>query len=380
MKNGMRRTSGVSLLGLSALLSIAFSACGDPFIVLGDTPGAVRDILGVGDSAGTRVDSLAVRTKLLNPTAAAFNDANSTLYVADRGASTASGGAITPVIRLFRVTTAGRSSLIYDGACTPVCVREATDMIISTDGALLIADALTHRILRFDVDTRTFTVVAGTGASTAATSGSPASSTPIDGPSGLALDEGGLLYVSERNAGRVFRIDASGNWQIVAGGGTAAAGNTPIEATSVSLVRPAGLALHNGTLYIADQGANKIYAVNLAARTIRLVAGSGLQGFTGDGGPAAHARFDSPFDVAVAASGSTLFVVDTGNDRVRTVHIETEIANTYMGTGQTTYNGERLAAGATSLRFPVNLVASSSGFVFVVDRGHSVIRRVATTF
>jgi sugar lactone lactonase YvrE len=373
----MRRYALLLVLGVAA----ASSACGDPIVILGESPGTVRNIAGVGDSAGTRVDSLATRTKLINTTAVAFNDQTLKLYFADRAASTTESGLQSPAARIFSVTSAGHITLELDAGCGgggAICTLEVTDMTFGPPGTLIIADAQRNRVTSFNVDTHVQTNIAGTAAPSAAVEGAAAQTSPISAPSGVAYGADGTIYISEANSGRVLSVGSNGLYHVIAGGGTQQVSSSPATATAAHLSAPNGLAIHDGTLYIADRDQHMVYALDLAAAQIEAVAGIGIAGFSGDGGDADAAQLNTPRDVAVSTDGNTLYISDSNNNRVRAVNLTSHTIVTYIGNGSTAYNGERRAAGDTALRNPLGLAVSALGFLFVADQGHSLIRRIAT--
>jgi hypothetical protein len=108
---------------------------------------------------------------------------------------------------------------------------------------------------------------------------------------------------------------------------------------------------------------------------IRTITGDGVPGFAGDGGAAEAARLQLPRDWAVALDGTSLFINDAGNQRIRLVNLATGRITTIAGTGATRFTGAGLAAGATALFNPAGVVASVLGFLFIVDAGHSIVWR-----
>jgi sugar lactone lactonase YvrE len=381
--NGMRVMRRTTMLLLLLAATAASTACGDPIVVLGESPNTVRNVVGIGDSTGNRIDTLATHSRFLTLTAATFDDASNLLFVADRGATRTVNGITTRLARLFSVTSAARLDMILDGGgCSSggICLVEATAMTRGSGNSLVIADAIGNRVVRFDPASHTFTVVAGDGTAANATEGSSAQTGSINAPAGVLRASDGTLYVSERGGGRVLSIGADGSYHVVAGGGTATASTNAVAATSISMGGPTGLALIDGVLYIADREFNSVYAVTLATGTLVRVAGSGISGFSGDGGIATEARLATPTDLAIGLDPAILYVADTGNNRVRTVNLLTGIINTYMGSGDPRYNGDHIAAGAISLKTPVDLATSALGFLFVVDQGHAVVRRATTAY
>jgi sugar lactone lactonase YvrE len=363
----------VALIGAVAL---AAAGCGDPLIVLGDAPGFMRIVAGVGDSIGTRVDSLATRTRFTNVAATAFDDASGILYVADQGAVVQSGGITKPVGRVFAVASDARVSvLVARGACAgDVCLERPQSLALDGSGGLLIADLLGHRLFRLDLATGTLSVVAGTGIAGTSPDGTAAAQSPLSGPAGVAVGEDGRIFVAERGGHRV-RVVAGGAIRTIAGTGDAGATGDGGPATTARLSLPAGIDVRDGALYIADSGNHRVRAVDLAAGTIRAVAGSGSPGFGGDGAPAAGAQLNRPQDIAATADGASLFIADSFNHRVRVVNLQTGVITTFAGTGDPRFTSRSGPAGQISLDEPGGLTVSGTGFLFVVDAGHYVVWR-----
>jgi sugar lactone lactonase YvrE len=364
-------------VALTAALALAGAACGDPVIVLGDAPGFMRIVAGVGDSIGTRVDSLATRTRFTNVAAAAFDDATGVLYIADQGAVVQSGGITKPVGRIFAITSAGRATLLVarGGCIGEVCLERPHDLALDGRGSLLVADLLGHRVFRLDLDGGPLAVVAGTGTPGTSPDGSPAALSPLSSPAGLAVGDDGRIFVAERNGHRVRVIAGDGSIHTVAGTGQPGSTGDGGPATAARLDLPAGLAAGDGVLYIADAGNHRVRAVDLAAGVIRNVAGSGTLGFAGDGGLAAEALLNRPQDVAVTADGVSLFIADSFNHRIRVVNLRTGDITTYAGTGSADFTAASGPAGQLSLDGPAGLATSVSGFLFIVDAGHYAVWR-----
>jgi DNA-binding beta-propeller fold protein YncE len=354
------------------------AACGDPLVVLGDAPGLMRIVLGVGDSLGTSVDSIAVRTRLFEPTGVAFDETTGTLYAADRGASRTVSGISTRVARVFSVTSSGRARLLLDGGgCTTgTCIFDPIAMVRAADGSLIIADAVGHRVVRY-VPQTSITVLAGTGVAGDAPDGATATTSPLNRPMGVAIAPDGSIVFSEHNSNRVRAIGPDGRLRTVAGNGSAIRGGDGGAATAAGVVGPAGLTYVDGTLYIAEYGGAAIRAVDAAGR-IATVAGTGVPGFAGDEGPASQAQLDRPLALKATADGRTLFVSEEGNHRVRAILLADGVIRSFAGTGDTRYAGSRRAAGETSLFRPAG-VHAAGGFLFIADRGHAVVWRTSVT-
>jgi sugar lactone lactonase YvrE len=149
-----------------------------------------------------------------------------------------------------------------------------------------------------------------------------------------------------------------------------------VEATTVPLLMPEQLAFDSaGNLYIADAGDNLIREVSVTG-VISTAAGNGAEGFSGDGGPAASAQLDTPYGVAVDASGN-LYIADTGNQRIREVSGGT--ISTLAGTGVAGFNGDGSSPAAAQLANPTALAIDGHGNLYIADTGNQRIRKIAGT-
>ncbi len=189
----------------------------------------------------------------------------------------------------------------------------------------------------------------------------------------LAIDSGGNIYVSDGLAA-VWKIDPSGNATIVAGQPFSLGyGGDGGLATQAFLLFPSGIAIDKaGNLYIADWLNQRIRKVDTAG-IITTFAGTGSQGFSGDGGPATSAQLGSPLDVALDAAGN-LLIADWANDRIREVDT-TGTIHTIAGSGGFGYNGEGLPPSQANM-FPTGIGFSPSGRLYFADWGGYLIRQI----
>jgi serine/threonine-protein kinase len=163
----------------------------------------------------------------------------------------------------------------------------------------------------------TITTVAGTGEARFSGDGGPATEAGLSYPTGIAVAPDGTLYIADTDNHRIRRV-ADGIMTTVAGTGEDAFTSDDVIATDTALHGPQAVAVHpDGTLYIADTGNNRIRRVRTDG-TITTVAGTGEESDHGDDGPAIGAGLTAPEGIAFAPDG-TLYVADTGNDRVRRI-------------------------------------------------------------
>ena len=332
---------------LAFVFAVSLSACDDPIIIVGDLPGFMRIAAGIGDSIGTRVDSLALRTRLTRPSGLATSPTG-VLYFGDHSS------------RVFSVTSAGRLTVLHSaiGCATKACLGRVAGVALTPDGtALIIADDQSDRIWRLTILNKEMRSIAGTGVNAVTPDGAPAISASIASPNGVVVLPDGRILFAERNANSIRVIGTNGVL------GTFKSG----------LNVPTGLAYANNTVYVTETLTHTVQAIDVASGTMRLVAGRGTRGFGGDGGPATSAALETPW--AIAVSGNNLYIADQTNHRVRLVNLTTGIISTFAGTGATRFTGNGRPAAETSLFLPTGLAVSPFGYLYISDYGHNVVWR-----
>jgi YVTN family beta-propeller protein len=189
--------------------------------------------------------------------------------------------------RVVRVGTGGSTTTLADAGegVGPLALDRAGNLFFST----------VSRIFRIDGATGAVTHYAGTGIRAGGGDGGPALQAELDAPHGLAFGADGALYVGDTGNDRVRRIDPV----------------TRVITTVATGDGPVGLALAlDGSLLFAEREGLRVSRLD-ASGTKTLVAGTGVRGNTGDGGPATAARLDEPFDVLPAAGG-VLYILQSG--------------------------------------------------------------------
>jgi uncharacterized protein (TIGR03437 family) len=192
---------------------------------------------------------------------------------------------------------------------------------------------------------------------------------------GIAVDHNGAVYVADADGNRIRKING-GSIQTVAGVGVAGFSGDGGPASSALLSHPYGLAVDaQGDLFIADLGNARVRKVSPDG-TIQTVAGGGtvVPGGNGDGGPATNAQLIEPRNVAVDLDG-TLYISDFGAHQVFRV-APGGILTTLAGTGKAGFSGDNAAAPLAQLNSPAGLASDSNGSVYIADSGNNRIRRV----
>ncbi len=240
-------------------------------------------------------------------------------------------------------------------------------------GNLLIADWGNHRIRKVD-PAGVIATVAGTGEAGFSGDGGLAVEARLRFPAGVAVDGAGNLLIADTDNERIRKVDPAGVIATVAGTGEAGFGGDGGAATEAQLASPAGVAVDGaGNLFIADRSAHRIRKVDPAG-VIATVAGTGERGFGGDGGAATEAQLASPAGVAVDGAGN-LLIADTDNERIRKVDPAGVIA-TVAGIGERGFSGDGGGATEAQLTSPAGMAVDGAGNLFIADRDNHRIRKV----
>lgn len=245
----------------------------------------------------------------------------------------------------------------------------------NSTGNLYIADTGHHIIRKLD-PAGNLTTIAGTGVQGFSGDNGPATTAQLDSPQGLALDAANNLYIADTHNRRIRKLDLATNLITTIAGTTAPSGegdNGPAATARLNL--PIAIAVGVNNLYIADTADHRIRKVNLTTSQISIVAGTGIQGYSGDNGPAISATIDSPTGLALD-SANNLYLADTHNHRIRRIDVTTGLITTIAGTGISSFSGDNIPATNSSLALPHGLTIDASGNLFVADTSNHRIRRI----
>ena len=239
--------------------------------------------------------------------------------------------------------------------------------------------------------------VAGTGGndSTTPASGVVATSATIPDFGGIALDSAGNIYIADHNNSTIRVVYVSGTVPNVTsptvgyiytiGGGGGSLGDNGV-ATSGQLSDPYDVAVDSaGNIYITDEGHNRIrmiassgtnpYVSSTTAGYIYTVAGTGSQGYTGDGGAATSATLQEPYNINVDSAGN-LYIGVLGNNVIRMVSAATRFISTVAGNGTDGFSGDNGPATSAELSIPHGATPDGKGNLYVADYGNNAIREI----
>ncbi|HEV2398819.1 MAG TPA: hypothetical protein VGS27_17875 [Candidatus Sulfotelmatobacter sp.] len=378
-----------------------------------DTAGMISTVVGKGTQGFCGDGGLATLACLYSPKGLAFDTRGGSLYIVDGGnhriRQVNSAGIIT--------TVAGNGSGLFGGDGGPAIQAAIGNpkFVTVNAGVLYISNAGKGRIRDVVLNTGIINTYIGSSGGYDGDNHAPLN-TETDGTAGMVwLSSSSMLFVDGMNA-RVRRL--SGGLVTTMAGGYIGDGNA---ATSAALVFPQSVAFDkSGNLYIAEWSGNRIRKVGTTAK-ISTVAGTGISGYSGDGGAATSAQLSFP-QAAIADSAGNLFISDQGNNVIRKVdtfgNISTYSAdpkfggalgfmafdssgNLYVGDGgacvvwkvdatgtatavagvpsQCGYNGDNIQATTALLNIPYGIAFDSAGNLYISDYGNNRVREVSSS-
>jgi uncharacterized protein (TIGR03437 family) len=350
-----------------------------------DSNGNMTRVAGTGQAGFSGDGSAATAAMFSTPNGVAV-DSSGAVYVADgdnnRIRRFTPGGNVK--------TFAGTNTSTGDGGTsTRARLLSPFGVAVDASGNLYIADSGENRIRKVTL-AGTITTVAGTGQTGGSGDNGPAISATLNSPGGVALDSAGNLYIADSGNSVIRRVDAStgnislfaGNYKCCyAGTGTGGDGGPAIAAT---LFDPLSVAVdESGNVYLTDSVRFGAVVAGVAIRKVTTDGiihpwaggGSAGPGFGGDGGPPLNAQFGANyfFDIKTGPDGS-LYVADSGNNRIRKIDPAGATINTVAGNGQIGASGDGGLATSAGLGGALSVVVDASGNLYI--GGYGFVRKV----
>jgi len=235
---------------------------------------------------------------------------------------------------------------------------------------LTVCDSLNHRLRRFQIGGN-IDSIAGTGASGFAGDAAAASAAQINLPRGLFL-RSGELFIADSSNDRIRKIDGNGIISTAVGAGVL---------TETTLNGPESIVRDGGLLYVADQNSNRIIEVTLSDGSFRVIAGTGAAGFGGDGGAAVSAQLNAPSGLYLfkdQSGGRRLYFTDKNNNKVRVVDLVTKRIDLVAGSGIFGFggNGGPATASTVFISDPSGVAVDKDENVYFCDTFNHQIRVV----
>ncbi|HXP49174.1 MAG TPA: PKD domain-containing protein, partial [Bacteroidia bacterium] len=338
----------------------------------------ITTIAGTGTAAFSGNGGQASAAGLYYPIAVFEAPATGSVYIADCYNNMVRKITASGIIS----TVAGTGTAGYNGDSIQATASELYQPIairLDHAGNLIIADAYNNRIRKVNMSTGIITTIAGTGANGYTGDHGQATAATMHVPSGLAIDVTGNLFISDGYNYTIRKVDTTGIITTYAGTGSQGYNGDGIQASAAQLNNSVGdLAIDNaGNLLICDLYNQRIRKVNHLTGIITTIAGNGTAGYNGDGIQATAAEINEPSSLFADANGNIYFT-DEGNAKVRMIN-SSGILYAIAGTGTQGYNADNIQATAAQLNYPHGIWVNSLGEILIADYWNNRVRKIYST-
>ncbi len=349
------------------------------------TDGNINSIAGDG-FAGYSGDSLPPLTGEVNKPQDVALDSSGNVYIADTGNSAiriiygpkttavnATGASLAGMMNTF----AGNGAVGYlgdSGIAYQASITSPSSVAVDPSGNVYFTQPYNGTIRQVNTNGLINTIV-GLGVMGFSGDGAIASKALLNTPMGVATDSQGNLYIADTINNRIRKVVGfAGNISTYAGNGVLSYSGDGGPATKAQFNTPQGVAVDSGgNFYVADSANNVVRKVT-AGGVVSTFAGNGTGGFGGDSGAATGAQLNSPHGVAVDSAGN-VYIADTGNSRIR--QVSGGVINTIAGSGTVGYSGDGGSGTGAQLNSPTSVAVDRSGTVYIADFGNNVIRKLS---
>jgi sugar lactone lactonase YvrE len=336
--------------------------------------GIISKVAGTGNKGYQGDGGLAVNAWLGDVPSLAV-DANDNVYICDT--DNAVIRMVNGATQVISTIAGGGEPYVFSGPATNLDLGFCLAVAVDNNGHVYVPEWSRSFVWKIDLASATMSIVAGNGSSHYVVEGGPATETEIL-PSSVLTDPDGNVYFGTSSV--VYKIDQNGTTTAVAGSRFPIGYGDGSAALKATINGPYGMDFDSkGNLFITDHGQHVIRRVDKITKVITTVAGNGTQGgYSGDGVTATNAKLNWPTDVALDPAGN-IYIADQLNHRIRKVDALTGLISTVAGTGEQGYDGEGKLAINSKLDSPYGISLGNNGKLYIADTGNNRIRKVDLT-
>jgi trimeric autotransporter adhesin len=330
---------------------------------------------GNGSSTFSGNGGPATAAELYYPEGVCVDDSGN-VFVADNNNAVWKVSSSTGIIKIIAGT--GIGGISPDGGLASVSqILQPLDVAVDDSGNVYFSENGANKIRMVKASTGILSTMAGNGTYGFYGDGGPATAAEIWYPFGLVVDSAQNIYFADEDNYRIRKITHStGIITTIAGNGTVGYNNDGIQATAAYLNYPAGVALDKaGNVYIADYGNHRVREVSVSSGIISTFAGVGTPGLSGDGGLATAAELNYPAGVAFDNTGN-LYIADEHNGEVREVNNLSGIITDVAGNGISGFSGDGGPATAAELEYDYGVAIDNNNNIFIADAQNNRVREV----
>ena len=273
---------------------------------------------------------------------------------------------------------AGNGTAGYNGdgiAATAAALNIPESVATDTAGNIYIGDVNNYRIRKVTIATGIITTIAGNGSAGNSGDGGPATNASFREAAGMIVDKNGNVIFADGNNNNVRKIDTHGIITTLAGTGAAGYSGDWGAATGAQFHLPGDIAFDsNGNLYISDSYNNAIRKIDAGSGLLEPVCGNGTKSFSGDNGPAINATLNGPYGIFIDKQNN-IFFCDGINGNIRRIDAVTKIITSVAGKGLQGYGGDGGPATDAYLQ-PDDVWLDDNGTMYIADYFNNRIRMV----
>ncbi|MBS1791450.1 MAG: hypothetical protein JST85_27305 [Acidobacteria bacterium] len=333
----------------------------------------ITTLAGNGQFGNAGDGGAALGANLFLPTGVA-TDAAGNLYIADsannRVRKVTPAGVILPFAGNGMLGSSGDG-----GQAINATFNQPQSVAVDSTGSVYISDTANHRIRKV-APNGVITTVAGTGADTFGGDGGPATQAQLNTPFQIAIDGADNLYIADALNRRVRKVTANtGIISTIAGDGRIGTGGDGGAAVSAQFLLPYGVTVdRTGVVFVLDAFDGRVRRVATNG-TLTNYVGTGNFGYSGDGGPATSAEID-PQSFITTDSDGNLYIADLYNHVIRKVTAATNVITTVVGTGVGGFSGDGGSPLGAQLAYPNDVTFDKAGNMYIADFNNQRIRKV----